>query len=65
MSESELAVLVIEDDAAFGSLVANDLRQRGLRASVVRDGSEALAELTSGDFSAVVTDLHMQGLSGL
>ena len=64
-------VLVIDDDAAVGRLVATQLRSapgEGFEAEVVGRLSEGLARLEAGDLAAVVLDLGLpdvQGLEGL
>ena len=59
------AVLVVDDDAAVGSLVAAILRRARIEVGVVADGQAALERLAAGSWQLVLTDMTMPGLSGL
>src|SRR5215510_3033667 len=65
MSEEQPAILVEEDDAAFGRLVASELGRRGFGVSSAADGAEALSKLDASDFGVIETDLRMNGVGGL
>ena len=66
-------ILLAEDDDAFRSLLAAQLRADGYRVIDVRDGTEALEYLMRFQHAPqgrwfldlVVTDIHMPGLTGL
>lgn len=58
-------VLVVDDDAAVGALVATVLRREGLEVEVARDGEQALERLRCERPQLVLTDMTMPGLSGL
>ena len=57
-------VLVAEDEEHLGMLLAQYLRGRGLDVTLVRDGAEAVAALTSSIFDAAVVDVQMPGADG-
>ncbi|MGH2689812.1 MAG: ATP-binding protein, partial [Actinomycetota bacterium] len=56
--------LVVDDQEAPGTALADILRRDGHRAVVTRDGREALARFHAEPFDVVFTDLAMPGLSG-
>jgi DNA-binding NtrC family response regulator len=58
-------ILVVDDDADHGQMVADILAARGLRTSVVERARAAIAEIELGDVDVVVTDLRMPEVGGL
>lgn len=58
-------VLVVEDDAALATLVADFLSKNGLRASVEGRGDRAVARILAEAPDAVVLDWMLPGLDGL
>jgi DNA-binding NtrC family response regulator len=65
MAEPVQSVLVVEDDAAFASLVTRDLGRRGYAAFAAHGASDALVMLGAQEIAVVVTDLQMPGVGGL
>jgi len=59
------SVLVVDDDAAVGTVVAGLLQQGGIESSWVRSAAEALEQLSSGAVDAVVADLRMPDMDGM
>jgi two-component system OmpR family response regulator len=57
-------VLLIEDDAVLGELVARGLEASGYQAAWERDGDAGYERAASGAFDAVVLDLMLPGLDG-
>ena len=57
-------VLVVEDEAALASAVADGLRDAGFVAETAPDGQAALARLEERTFDLVVCDLRMPRLDG-
>lgn len=58
-------ILVVEDDYAIGAMLEGILGLEGFNASVVGDGSRALAALHSSAFDALIVDVMLPGLNGL
>ena len=58
-------VLVVEDDADVGELVRDALRKRGYDADFVSSATAALERLRDDEYDLVLTDVHMEGLSGI
>jgi DNA-binding NtrC family response regulator len=58
-------VLVVDDEQSMCELVAEGLGSRGYAIEWRTSGEEALGLLESGDFDVVLTDLHLEGASGL
>jgi two-component system response regulator AtoC len=58
-------VLVVDDDAAVGTVLAGLLHQGGIASSWVASGALALKELSLHAFDAVVTDLRMPSMNGM
>jgi two-component system response regulator HydG len=58
-------VLVVDDDLALAETIADGLVEHGYDATGVGSSREALRELESVEYEAVVTDLRMPGVDGL
>ncbi len=58
-------VLVAEDEASLGFLVAQFLRGRGLDVTLERDGAAAAARLAAEPFDVALVDVQMPGLDGM
>lgn len=58
-------VLIVEDEAAVGALLAETVANAGCATVVVSDGTTALDRVRSGDFALVVSDIRMPGIDGL
>jgi DNA-binding NtrC family response regulator len=58
-------VLVVDDDKAMCELVETGLTQRGYRVAWRMAPDEALALLDKEDFSVLLVDIHMEGMTGL
>jgi DNA-binding response OmpR family regulator len=59
------AVLLVEDDARLGAMVAEYLGQHELEVTVVPDGERGLTALRRGRFDVVLLDVMLPGLDGL
>jgi two-component system response regulator MtrA len=60
-----IPVLVVEDDRALSSMIAQVLDMDGYDITVVDDGRKALSALRSGEFVAVLLDVMLPGLDGI
>jgi len=60
-----LKVLVVEDDADAGALLADGLVPHGFETKWVANAQKALELLETEDFVAVVTDLRIPGMNGV
>jgi two-component system response regulator AtoC len=58
-------VLVVDDEAAFGQLLAEHLAACGFKVLQAADGRSALAKIGEAKPDALLIDLHMPGLTGL
>jgi signal transduction histidine kinase/DNA-binding response OmpR family regulator/HAMP domain-containing protein len=58
-------VLVVDDEPPIAGLVAERLRELGVRADVVHGGAEALERLRAERYDAVTLDILMPGIGGL
>src|SRR3990172_6064792 len=58
-------VLIVEDEAVVGALLAETVASAGYATVVVSDGTTALDRVRSGDFALVVSDIRMPGIDGL
>jgi two-component system, cell cycle response regulator len=58
-------ILVVEDDSFFREVFQELLREEGYEVDSAASGAEALEKLTKKEYHVVVTDLVMEGLSGL
>jgi len=57
-------VLVVEDEPTVGGLIADVLRDEGMRVDVLRDGQAALARTEFETYDLVICDLKMPGMDG-
>ena len=57
-------VLVVEDEPTVGGLIADVLRDEGMRVDVLRDGESALDQAEREDYDLVICDLKMPGMDG-
>src|SRR5258708_2762369 len=58
-------LLIVDDDAGQRSLLTSFLAGQGFETSPVSSGEQALELLRSGQFSMMISDVRMPGLSGL
>jgi len=58
-------ILVVEDDSFFREVFQELLREEGYAVEAAASGAEALEKLSREEYHVVVTDLVMQGISGL
>ena len=64
MSEERKKILCVEDDHETGSLIAEELVDRGYEVFVARDGREGFAAILKHDPDLVLSDISMPGMSG-
>ena len=64
MTRSRQAVLLVEDDARLGAMVAEYLGRNDLDVTVVGDGERGLAALRRGRFDIALLDVMLPGLDG-
>jgi DNA-binding response OmpR family regulator len=57
-------VLVVEDEPTVGGLIADVLRDEGMRVDVLRDGESALERAEHEEYDLVICDLKMPGMDG-
>ncbi|QDH70003.1 ATP-binding protein [Marilutibacter alkalisoli] len=60
-----LSILVADDHAANRNVLQRLLEKAGHKVFTVGGGEEVLDAIAETDFDAIITDLHMPGLSGL
>ena len=66
MSEVKTRVLLVEDDAAMGALIAKNLVRRGkFEPMHVSSAADALHAVESEDFQVIVSDVRLGGMTGL
>ncbi len=58
-------ILIVEDDADQGLALSAELALAGYRCDVALSGPEALRDMEQGPFDAIISDVHMEGMSGL
>jgi DNA-binding response OmpR family regulator len=64
-SEHSERILVVDDEKRVCSMLLEFLRQEGYNCRSTTDPVEALAILEQNDFDLVISDIRMQGMSGL
>lgn len=65
MSTEPTQVLVVDDDASFGGMVADTLRDDGYLVVAATSPHEGLEKLAEATYAAAVLDLHMPGMDGM
>jgi diguanylate cyclase (GGDEF)-like protein len=58
-------ILVVDDDPNISQVVESILTNDGYRVSVAGSGEEALELFTNGDYSLLISDIVMPGMSGI
>jgi DNA-binding NtrC family response regulator len=58
-------ILIVDDDPGQRSLLDSFLHSQGFETVTVASGEKALETLRAGDFSMMISDVRMPGLSGL
>jgi DNA-binding NtrC family response regulator len=58
-------VLVVDDEKGMQIALGSLLRKEGYEVETVGSGEEAVERIETGDFHVVVTDLSMNGISGM
>ena len=64
-SVAQTRVLLVDDDTAVRNALRRVLENRGYRVFPCGSGREALEQLATGSFDAMVSDVRMPGMSGL
>ena len=59
------SVLIVDDEKAQRDILQTILSREGYKTVAVASGQDALEELRQGEFDLILTDLKMQGLSGM
>ena len=59
------SILIVEDEKILRISLTDALKAEGYIVFAVADGNEALAALSEGDFSLVITDIRLPGASGV
>ena len=63
--DSQRAILIVDDDAAIRSLLAEHMEQHGFACSVAENARQARERLDRGHFDLIVLDIMMPGEDGL
>jgi DNA-binding response OmpR family regulator len=63
--DRRIRILIVDDEPYIGDLLERYLRPEGYNCRVVRNGEEALTELTSTQIHLVLVDIIMPGMSGM
>src|SRR5437762_1461824 len=64
MTDSVKHVLLVEDEAALRTAVAEQLTDRGYHVEQAESGEAALAKLAEFAFDVIITDLRLPGVDG-
>jgi signal transduction histidine kinase len=64
-SASHISVLLVDDDDAVREVCSTMLEEIGCAVTQASSGEQALAVLKSGNFTVIVTDVAMPGMSGV
>ena len=61
----ERRILIIDDDRSMCEVLEAELRKRGFETTATTSPDDALRRLAEDDFSLVLTDINMHGMSGV
>jgi DNA-binding NtrC family response regulator len=64
LSQEQLKVMIVDDEASQRSGLASMVSAWGMTAETAADGNEALEKLTSFPADVIITDMNMPGLDG-
>ncbi len=62
---SQAKILVIDDDVSLARVIYFELKQRGYQVDTANSGQTGLEQFEKEPFDVVLTDLRMEGLSGM
>jgi DNA-binding NtrC family response regulator len=65
MVNKKPGVLIVDDEPVVCDLLHSELSERGYQCTAVLSGKDALAQLASQDFDAVLLDIRLPGMSGM
>jgi len=67
MADAKKRILLVDDDVALGNVLQQALKfaSEVYDVRLARDADEALAQVSRREFDLIVTDVQMEGLSGL
>ena len=60
-----MRVLLVDDEEELVTTLAERLKIRGIEATAVTSGKEALDRIAAGEFDVVLLDVKMPGLGGI
>jgi len=61
---NEKTILIIEDDTFLQGLTANKLQAEGFEVNTVSNGNDALTEISTQNYDAIILDLMLPDVSG-
>ncbi len=64
-SHTKPKILVIDDDVSLGRVIYFELQQRGYEVETAKSGQEGLQLFHGQNFDAILTDLRMEGMTGM
>ncbi len=64
-SHTKPKILVIDDDVSLGRVIYFELQQRGYEVETAKSGQEGLQLFHDQNFDAILTDLRMEGMTGM
>jgi DNA-binding NtrC family response regulator len=62
---SKPKILIVDDEERFRTTMCKLLTVRGLEASAIGEGKEALKELREKSYDVIILDVRMPGMSGI
>jgi CheY-like chemotaxis protein len=65
VSPGPRTILVVDDSAVIRASMSGLIRSMGHRVDAVRDGAEAVAAVSRGDYDLVLLDMQMPGMGGI
>ena len=60
-----IEVLLIDDDESLNRVLQHQLESEGLKVTTCTNGADGIKQFESGDFSVVISDIKIPGMSGM
>ncbi|WP_147822383.1 response regulator [Salidesulfovibrio onnuriiensis] len=65
MKETEIKILLVDDEKGFTDVMTKRLSRRGMRVTVASGGTEAIQAMRGIDYDVALLDLKMEDMSGI
>ena len=64
-SQRNIKLLIVDDEVGFGDVLRKRMSRRGVDATPVSSGKEAVRTLRDNEFDVAIVDLKLEGIDGI